>query len=87
MSKLTAEFLRFYDELIRPKLGTRRGLGVTKIETPLPARAMPYVGDAQDWRFYKNTPAAVEDLVEDSRVYLPSEAIAKLWGQPEEPGQ
>jgi poly(3-hydroxybutyrate) depolymerase len=84
VSRLNAEFLTFYDELTRRALGTRRPFGVTKVEPPLSAPAMPFVGDAQNWRFVKNAPGAAEDIPEDSRIYLPSENLARLWGKQEE---
>ena len=45
----------------------------------IPVRAMPFVGDTQTWKFYKNEGNAAEKISDDSRVYLPSEEVAKTW--------
>jgi pimeloyl-ACP methyl ester carboxylesterase len=86
VDRLDMEFLKFHDERTRKDLGKRH----TALTTPeellsMKAGEMPYVGDSQDWKFWRNTPEAREGIAEDSRIYLPSEDIAKLWGQKEEP--
>lgn len=81
VDKLNVEFLKFYDELTRPRLGQRRSLTATRLEPPLKAGAMPFVGDSQDWRYGPQTPEAAEEIAEDLRIYLPSEPVAKLWGK------
>lgn len=87
MAKINAAFLKFYDVKTREKLGVRKSLAAPApgaIQPPMPAAAMPYVGDAQDWRYFKNTPEAAGDIPEDSRIYLASEEIARVWGEGEE---
>jgi pimeloyl-ACP methyl ester carboxylesterase len=81
VTALDIEFLKFYDDLTKAKLSTRRSLIPPRLEPPLAAAKMPLIGDTQDWRFYKNAPENMDVVSEESRVYLPSEAFAKLWGQ------
>jgi pimeloyl-ACP methyl ester carboxylesterase len=81
VDKLNAEFLKYYDDLTRPRLGQRRSLAATRLEPPMKSATMPFVGDAQDWRYVPQTAAAAEEIAEDSRVYLPSAPIARLWGK------
>jgi pimeloyl-ACP methyl ester carboxylesterase len=78
--KLDMEFLKFYDDLTRNKMAAQLPLGAAEPKAPLDQAAMPYVGDAQEWKYYKNTPDNVEDIPDDSRVYLPSAAVAQAWG-------
>jgi poly(3-hydroxybutyrate) depolymerase len=86
VDRLDMEFLKFHDDLTRKDLGKRHSALTTPEELlAMKAEAMPYVGDSQDWKFWPNTPEAREAIAEDARIYLPSEAIAKLWGQKEEP--
>lgn len=82
--KLEIEFLKYYDDLTRSSMAARAKLLYPDAKPPLPAAAMPYVGDAQDWTFVKNTPDNVEDIPEDSRVYLPSLPVAQAWGNADE---
>ncbi len=78
--KLDMEFLKFYDDLTRNRMAAQLPMGATEPKPPLGQAAMPYVGDAQEWKYYKNTPDNVEDIPDDSRVYLPSAAVAQAWG-------
>lgn len=85
VDKLDMEFLKFHDDLTKKDLGKRRTLLTPAAERlSLAGGKMPFVGDAQDWKYLPNTPDARESIAEDSRIYLPSESIAKLWGQKEE---
>jgi poly(3-hydroxybutyrate) depolymerase len=85
VDRLSMEFLKFHDERTRGALGKRRS-ALTPPEEWLSMKAadMPYVGDSQDWKFWPNKPDAREAIAEDSRIYLPSETIARLWGKQEE---
>ncbi len=82
---LNMEFLKFYDEFTRKDLGKRRSN-----QSPVAERLamqgvnMPFVGDGQDWEYFPNKTDAREAISEDSRIYLPNEEIAKLWGTKEE---
>ena len=78
---LNTEFLKFYDYVTRPQLGKKRSLLATKPELPMKPEAMPFVGDSQDWLYSKNAPDTATDIAEDSRVFLPSDTIARLWGK------
>jgi pimeloyl-ACP methyl ester carboxylesterase len=82
--KLDIAFLEFYDDLTRDKMGAQPPLLPPPPKPPLEEAAMPYVGDTQDYRYYKNTPENVADIPDDSRVYLPSEAVARAWGAADE---
>jgi pimeloyl-ACP methyl ester carboxylesterase len=85
VDQLNMEFLKFHDERTRGELGKKRS-ALTPPEELLSMKPgeMPYVGDSQDWKFWPNTKEAREGIAEDSRIYLPSEDIAKLWGKQEE---
>jgi len=85
VDQLSMEFLKFHDDRTRKDLGKRRS-ALTPPEEWLSMKAadMPYVGDSQDWKFWPNNPDAREAIAEDSRIYLPSETIARLWGKQEE---
>jgi pimeloyl-ACP methyl ester carboxylesterase len=84
VTRLNLAFLRFYDEHTRHELGQRRS-SLTRPEELLAmkAEAMPFVGDSQDWKYAPNTEENRENIAEDSRIFLPSEEIARLWGQEE----
>jgi poly(3-hydroxybutyrate) depolymerase len=85
VDKLNMEFLKFYDDQTKQNLGNRRTFQTPAAERlALAGEKMPFVGDAQDWKFFPNTPDARESIAEDSRIYLPSEPIARLWGKKEE---
>lgn len=84
---LDAAFLACYDDLTRSRLGAPKSLLVRKPQPPLPAADMPYAGDAQDWRFGKNEPSRVEEIPEESRVYLPDKKLAELWGRQADEGK
>jgi len=85
VSQLTAFFLSFYDERTSGDLGRRVSLSERlKPKLALAGKDMPYVGDAQDWKYYPNTEEARENLPEDGRVFLPSAEIARLWGKQED---
>jgi pimeloyl-ACP methyl ester carboxylesterase len=79
--QITCAFLSFYDDLTKAKLGKQRPLFGVKPQPPMAVTAMPFVGDTQDWKYQKNSPEALDDIAEDSRVYLPSEEVAKVWNQ------
>jgi hypothetical protein len=85
VNRLNLAFLRFYDEHTQGELGQRRS-SLTKPEEllSLPGEKMPFVGDSQDWKFLPNTEENREEIAEDSRIFLPSEEIARLWGKEEE---
>ena len=85
VDRLSMEFLKFHDDRTRKDLGKRRS-ALTPPEEWLSMRAadMPYVGDSQDWKFWPNKPDAREAIAEDSRIYLPCETIASLWGKQED---
>jgi len=85
VSQLNAAFLSFYDELTSGDLGRRVSLSERlKPTLALAGNDMPYVGDAQDWKYYPNTAETRENLPEDGRVFLPSADIAGLWGKQED---
>lgn len=85
VDKLNMEFLKFYDDFTKLSLGKRHSYQTPVAERlALAGEKMPYVGDGQDWRYFPNHIDAREAIAEDSRIYLPSEGIAKLWGQKEE---
>ena len=85
VDKLDMEFLKFYDDFTKASLGKRRTYQTPAAERlSLAGEKMPYVGDGQDWKYFPNGIEAREAIAEDSRIYLPSEGIAKLWGQKEE---
>jgi pimeloyl-ACP methyl ester carboxylesterase len=85
VSKMDAAFLTFYDKLTAGNLGKPISL-MDKQRTgmALTAKEMPFVGDSQDWRFWPNTAENQDKVSEDSRIYLPNDEIAKLWGQQED---
>lgn len=85
VDKLNIEFLKFYDDHTKAFLGKRRSMQTPAAERlSLQGEKMPFVGDGQDWKFFKNHVESREGIAEDSRIYLPSEEIAKLWGSKEE---
>ena len=85
VDRLDIEFLKFHDDLTRKDLGKKRSALTPPAERlAMPGEKMPWVGDSQDWKYVANTAQARDAIAEDSRIYLPSEDIAKLWGQQEE---
>jgi hypothetical protein len=85
VTKLDMEFLKYYDDLTRKDLGVPRTTLRLMDERPaLKGEGMPYVGDNQSWKYAKNTSEWREEIPEDFRIFLPSEGIAKIWGQKEE---
>jgi pimeloyl-ACP methyl ester carboxylesterase len=86
MDKLTAAFLRHWDDRTKTDIGRKRSLAESLREAPkaAEAEAMPFVGDATDWKVYPNTAENRENIAEDARVYLPSEEVATVWGEKEE---
>lgn len=85
VDQLGMEFLKFHDDRTRKDLGKKRSALTPEEERlSMPGPAMPFVGDSQDWKFFPNTEDTREGIAEDSRIYLPSEEIAKLWGKQEE---
>jgi len=84
-SRMNAAFLTFYDKLTAGNLGKPISLkDKQRTSMVLTAKEMPFVGDSQDWRYYPNSAENHNKIVEESRIYLPSEEIAKLWGQQED---
>lgn len=85
VDELDMEFLKYYDDYTRKDLGKARSSLTPEAEliSESPAK-MPFVGDSQDWKYLPNTAESRESIAEDSRVFLPSEKIAKLWGQKDE---
>jgi hypothetical protein len=82
---MNAAFLTFYDKLTAGNLGKPISLkDKQRTSMVLTAKEMPFVGDSQDWRYYPNSAENHNKIVEESRIYLPSEEIAKLWGQQED---
>ena len=67
-----------YDELTRAQLGKPSLQG-----TPLAlvATNLPYIGDAQEWKFLPNTAANRARIPAEEAIYLPSQPLAKLWGK------
>jgi len=85
VTRLNLAFLKFYDEHTRDQLEQRRGSFTKPKEVlALPSKLMPFVGDSQDWRYLPNNEENRENFAEDSRIFLPSEEIAQLWGMEEE---
>jgi hypothetical protein len=85
VDELNMEFLKFHDDFTKKDLGKRRSYQTPAAERlALQGEKMPFVGDGQDWKYFPNGADARESVAEDSRIYLPSETIAKLWGQKEE---
>jgi hypothetical protein len=85
VDRINLALLRLYDEHTQGELGKRRS-SFTKPEEllSLPGEKMPFVGDSQDWKFLPNTEENREKIAEDSCIFLPSEEIARLWGNEEE---
>ena len=81
---LSMEFLKCHDDATAKDLGKKRSaLTPLTDRLSLAGEKMPFVGDSQDWRYWPNTAEAREGIAEDSRIYLPQEELAKLWGKPE----
>jgi pimeloyl-ACP methyl ester carboxylesterase len=85
VTRMNLAFLKFYDLATQDQLGQPRS-AFSRPEEAFALRAdrMPFVGDSQDWRYLPNTAENREEIVEDSRVFLPSAEIAKLWGSKDE---
>ncbi len=85
VERLNMEFLKFYDDHTRANLGKRRtAMSPQEDWLSMKATEMPYVGDRNNWKFWPNKPDTRELIAEDSRIYIPSENIAKVWGNLEE---
>jgi len=85
VTRLDMEFLKCHDDLTRKDLGKPRSALTPLAERlSMPGEKMPWVGDSQNWKYVANTAEAREETAEDSRIYLPSAEIAKLWGKKEE---
>jgi acetyl esterase/lipase len=81
VDRLSVEFFTFHDERTKADLGKERPK--TWIQQPVPAVAlekMAFIGDSLDWKVLPNSPEVREAIAEDTRVYLPTESIAKLLG-------
>jgi hypothetical protein len=91
VDQLDVLFLKFYDDATRLSLEARKNSApLSEACLPIAAAAMPFVGDTQSWKFYKNEGGKAESISDDSRVYLPSEEFATFWGgkgQDEDAGQ
>lgn len=88
VDKLNIEFLKLYDDLTKASLGKHKFTLMSASERlALQGEKMPYVGDSMNWKYFPNDVKPRESIAEDSRVYLPSKAIAELWGQNEEDEQ
>jgi len=84
VDQLDMEFLKYYDDWTRKDLGKARSALTPEAERlSLRGDKMPYVGDNQNWKFLSNSPESRESVSEDSRIFLPSEGIAQLWGKKE----
>ena len=84
VSQLDAAFLTFYDKLTAGDLGKMVSLAdKNRKGMVLAQKDMPFVGDSQDWKCFPNTPENLDQITEDGRIFLPSEAIAKLWSKQE----
>jgi predicted esterase len=79
---LDAEFLKFYDDQTRSRLGKAKDFFQNSPTLAMQAKGMPFVGDNQTWEYVSNTEANISLISEDSRVYLPSQKIADVWGTP-----
>ncbi|MEO8615655.1 MAG: hypothetical protein ABI600_10975, partial [Luteolibacter sp.] len=87
VDQLDMEFLKYYDDCTRKDLGKARSATTPEAERlSVKGEKMPFVGDCQNWKFLANTPESREGIAEDSRIFLPNEPVAKLWGK-EEAGQ
>jgi hypothetical protein len=85
VDKLDMAFLKFYDDQTRKDLGKPRSTLAPEVERlSLLGEKMLFVGDSQNWKYVTNTVDAREEFAEDSRVFIPNEEIAKLWGKIEE---
>lgn len=85
VDRLDMEFLKFYDDFTKKDLGKHRSALTPAAERlALQGPKMPFVGDGQDWKYFPNAGNDAESIAEDSRIFLPSEALAKVWGQKEE---
>lgn len=81
VDNLVREFLICCDDRTKGSLGKKRSrLDAAAESLAMKAEEMPFVGDGQLWTYRENTPGNVEDLPEDSRVFLPNKAVAKIWG-------
>ncbi len=86
VDRMDMEFLKYYDELTDKNLGKPQSALTTESERlALQGEKMPYVGDSQDWKFVPNTAEARDNIPDDSRIYLPSSGIARMWGEKEDP--
>lgn len=70
-------FLKSYDDATQAKFKSQKAALLPT--PPIPAKAMPFVGDMKDWTFSKNEMRAIMRLGEDNLVYLPSMEIAQFW--------
>lgn len=81
VDRLVREFLICCDDRTKGSLGKKRSrLDAPAESLAMKAEEMPFVGDGQIWTYRENTPENVADLPEDSRVFLPSKAVAEIWG-------
>ena len=78
---LELEFLKYYDDVTRPRLTARPMPPAANPFPPVTAAGMPYVGDAQDWNYYPNTPPNAANIPDESKVYngLPTRPVAEAW--------
>ncbi len=82
INSFALEFFKFHDDRTKQYLGVKESrLDPRKDLLSMPPEEMPYVGDSQLWNYVENTPENLEEIPEDSRVFLPSEKIAEMWKQ------
>ena len=75
---LSLAFLSYWDERTRSQLGAQLPL-FSPAKPPVSPADMPFVGDAQKWKYVKNSADALRDIPEESRIYFPSGVIADEW--------
>lgn len=74
---LSKAFLDYHHERTLKALQGERRTGMEEREK------YPFVGDAQEWRYYPVESEEVKAIPEVFRVELPTEKIARLWADPE----
>jgi pimeloyl-ACP methyl ester carboxylesterase len=80
---ISMAFLKCYDELTQKDLGKPRTASTPMGERlSMQGEKMPFVGDMQSWEYMPNTPKTQTLIPEESRIFLPSEDVAKQWGKP-----
>lgn len=72
--KLAQAFLAYYHKLYLADLNNQ-------VQKPVQL-VFPFIGDDQDGIFYPADSPKVRFIIDDDKVYLPSEELAKAWGNP-----